>query len=113
MLEYLEAVRGLDLRVLAVDATAAEAMSAMLQDVKQPIGGCMLMAVTLIDRLFSRQDAASFDAVFAPKVGAMEVLRQSLDISSLDWVISFSSVSAFFGNAGQTSYARRAACHHC
>jgi hypothetical protein len=106
MLDYLETLPDLNLRVLAVDATSIEAMSAMLKDTKRSIGGCMLMAVTLIDRLFSRQDAASFDAVFAPKVGAMEALQRCLDVSSLDWLVSFSSVSAFFGNAGQTSYAR-------
>jgi hypothetical protein len=106
MLAYLESLPDLDLRLPAVDAASAKEMSAMLKGVQQPIGGCMLLAVALIDGLFSRQEASSFDAVFAPKVGAMAALQRSLDVATLDWLITFSSVSAFFGNAGQTSYAR-------
>jgi hypothetical protein len=45
------------------------------------------------------------DAPFNPKMGAFEVLNNVINMKKLDFLISFSSVSALFGNAGQTNYA--------
>jgi hypothetical protein len=106
MLAYLETLPDLDMRLVAVDATSVDGMSALITSIKHlPIGGCMLLAVTLVDRLFTKQDKTSFELAFAPKVGAMIALECCVDVSSLDFLLSFSSVSALFGNGGQTNYA--------
>jgi hypothetical protein len=65
----------------------------------------MLLSVVLADGLFSGLSAENFDAPFDPKIGAFEVLCHTIDTTKLDFLISFSSVSALFGNAGQTNYA--------
>lgn len=80
-------------------------MATLLKNVSAPLGGCVLMAALLNDRSFSAHTQESFDVVFPPKVQAFEVLERVLDISSLDFLITFSSISGVFGNPGQTNYA--------
>lgn len=65
----------------------------------------MILSAALIDRTFHAQTAETFEAPFPPKVGAFQVLEQAIDIESLDFLVTVSSVSAMFGNAGQTNYA--------
>jgi hypothetical protein len=67
----------------------------------------MLLAFVLEDQLFTSTtpSRASFERVFASKVGAFDVLRECIDISTLEFVICFTSVSGLFGSAGQTNYA--------
>jgi hypothetical protein len=106
MLAFLEQLPDLNLRLVAVDAADVGEMKMMVAGVVQPIGGVMLLSAVLNDKLFTRQDGSSFHSAFPSKVGAMRALQQVLDISCLDWLIAFTSVSGFFGNAGQTNYAR-------
>ncbi|KAG2743426.1 hypothetical protein P692DRAFT_201886592 [Suillus brevipes Sb2] len=70
-----------------------------------PLGGCMLLSVVLTDGLFSGLSTENFNTPFGPKIGAFDVLCHITDTNKLDLLISFSSVSALFGNAGQTNYA--------
>lgn len=65
----------------------------------------MLLSVLLNDRLFVSHTQESFERVFPPKVQAFEVLERVLDLNGLDFLVTFSSVSGMFGNAGQTNYA--------
>jgi len=75
-----------------------------MQGLHNPLGGCMLLSMVLADGLFSGLSAENFNAPFKPKMGAFEVLCDIVDMKKLDFLISFSSVSALFGNAGQTNY---------
>lgn len=77
----------------------------MLNNLSAPLGGCMLLSVLLNDRLFVSHTQESFERVFPPKVRAFEVLEHVFDINALDFLVTFSSVSGMFGNAGQTNYA--------
>ena len=65
----------------------------------------MLLSVLLNDRLFVSHTQESFERVFPPKVQAFEVLERVLALNDLDFLVTFSSVSGMFGNAGQTNYA--------
>ncbi|KAG2097390.1 hypothetical protein BD769DRAFT_246669 [Suillus cothurnatus] len=105
IIKYLESLPDLNLRIEAIDALCETDMKALVQRLQSPLGGCMLLSVVLADGLFSGLSAENFDAPFDPKIGAFEVLCHTIDTTKLDFLISFSSVSALFGNAGQTNYA--------
>ncbi len=77
----------------------------MLNNLTAPLGGCVLLSGFLHDRLFTSHTQESFELVFPPKVQAFEVLERVLDVNALDFLVTVSSISAMFGNAGQTNYA--------
>ena len=105
IIAYLETLPDLKLRIEATDALCEHDMRTLIQGLHSPLGGCMLLSMVLADGLFSGLSADNFNAPFKPKLGAFEVLRNIIDMKKLDFLISFSSVSALFGNAGQTNYA--------
>ncbi|KAG1725077.1 acyl transferase domain-containing protein [Suillus paluster] len=105
IMAYLESLPDLNLRIEATDALSEPDMKGLVQKLQSPLGGCMLLSVVLADGLFSGLSAENFNAPFKPKMGAFEVLYNIIDTNKLDFLISFSSVSALFGNAGQTNYA--------
>lgn len=102
ILSYLEKLKDLDIRVVCCDATSYLETKALLDSVKEPIAGCMLLAVTLSDRSFFLQSEETFSRPFS-KVEAFQVLEKAMNIDDLDFMIAFSSVTSF-GNAGQTNY---------
>ena len=63
------------------------------------------MTAILNDRTFAAQTEETFEGPFTAKVNAFQVLEETLDIASVDFVVTFSSVSGMFGNPGQTNYA--------
>jgi hypothetical protein len=76
-------------------------MNSLVKSITQPLAGCMLLSAVLRDRTFALQTRESFDVVFKSKTGAFSVLGEVVPISSLDWLVAFTSVSGFFGGAGQ------------
>ena len=108
LLEYLDSVEDLIIQTEAVDAASSDAMAALIDGIPKTktIGGCMLLSVVLHDRMFTSMTADDFEKPFPSKITAFEVIKKLIDIPSLDFFITFSSVSGFFGNAGQTNYAR-------
>ena len=105
MLHCLEALPDLNLQLVAVDARSKEGLQDLVSGLEKPLGGCMLLSVVLSDGLFSTQTQESYEAAFVPKTGAFETVESVVALDELDFVFSFSSVSAMFGNAGQTNYA--------
>lgn len=82
-------------------------MKEMLCSIGKVIGGCMILTAVLVDRTFPMQTPETFEAPFTAKTGAFEALEKAIDIGSLEFLLSFSSVSGLLGNAGQTNYSRR------
>lgn len=105
ILEYLESLPDLHLRLESCDASSKEAMSALIQQTARPIAGCILLSVVLSDRLFSKHTSETFHIPFPPKKGAFDALKEVVEIPSLDFLIALSS-AATFGSVGQTNYAR-------
>ncbi|KZT25643.1 hypothetical protein NEOLEDRAFT_1178119 [Neolentinus lepideus HHB14362 ss-1] len=105
ILKYLDSLPDLSLQTVAADAVSLEDVRRVVQGLDKPLGGCMILSAALIDRTFTAQTAETFEAPFPPKVGAFQVLEQAVNVESLDFLITVSSVSAMFGNAGQTNYA--------
>ena len=105
VLHHLRGLSDLTLQAPAVDATSEKDMAAILSNLSAPLGGCVLMAALLNDRIFSSHTQETFDVVFPPKVDAFTVLERVVDLNTLDFVVTYSSISGVFGNAGQTNYA--------
>ena len=71
-----------------------------------PVGGIFNVAVVYKDTLFQDQSISQFKEVCAPKAEAtrhLDKLSQEL-CPELDYFLTFSSLSANRGNAGQTNY---------
>ncbi|GJJ10518.1 Type I Iterative PKS [Clathrus columnatus] len=105
MVQHLENLPDLKLSLRAVDASNAIATSELIASLQKPIGGCFLMTMVLSDKSFTNQTKEDFEKVFASKTTAFRNLEQAIDINSLDFFVSFSSVAALFGSPGQSNYA--------
>ncbi|EIN09536.1 polyketide synthase [Punctularia strigosozonata HHB-11173 SS5] len=105
VLRYLTDLTDLDIKLLASDATNVTDLRRVLSAISCPIGGCMMLTAVLEDKMFASLTQDSFERVFAAKIGAFNALTQALDITSLDFLITFTSISGMFGSAGQTNYA--------
>ncbi|TFK49392.1 hypothetical protein OE88DRAFT_1662947 [Heliocybe sulcata] len=105
ILRHLESLPDLRLETVAADAISLEDVKRVVQGLTQPLGGCVVLSAAIVDRTFTAQTLETFEAPFPPKVRAFQNLEQAVSIQSLDFLITVSSVSAMFGNAGQTNYA--------
>lgn len=76
MFEYLEAKDDLRLSLVAVDATDVASTTALLNTI-----GCTRI-----------------------KLDAFAVAKEVIDFQSMDFIVSFTSVSVLFGFGGQTNY---------
>ncbi|WFC97961.1 Type I Iterative PKS [Malassezia yamatoensis] len=94
------------IKVMAADALNPVAMNDVFDTARSlgPIGGVFLMSVVLRDDQFMRMDKEKFDTVVKSKIGALNVVREILDINSLDFLFLFSSTAALFFNPGQANY---------
>lgn len=105
-LQKEERYPGVDFRVVAADALKTEDMQRTVDEATSlaPLGGVYLMAVTLADDQFTNMDAAKFKKVTDSKIGALNVVRKVIDVSSLDFLFLFSSTAALYWNPGQANY---------
>ena len=62
-------------------------------------------AGNLADKPIAKKTEQDFDLVYAPKVKGLENLLRCIDPNQLQYLVLFSSVVGFYGNAGQTDYA--------
>ena len=94
------------IKVMAADALNPAAMSDVLDTARSlgPIGGIFLMSVVLRDDQFMKMDKEKFDTVMQSKIGALNVLRELVDLDTIDFLFLFSSTAALFFNPGQVNY---------
>lgn len=102
----MESQEDLNLELVACDALNTTETAAFLEKVHLPIGGCFLMPLVLRDALFLQQTQNAFDLVRQSKVEAFDVLSSLCDVKVMDFFVAFSSVTALWGNVGQSNYAR-------
>lgn len=105
ILKYLLSRVDLNLQAATADGASQQEMANVVAALPRPLGGCALLAVRLRDGMFATLTKGAFEDVFTPKVQAFEVLENVIDMKSLDFFVSFSSVCGLFGNPGQTNYA--------
>ncbi|KAK7452697.1 Mycolipanoate synthase [Stygiomarasmius scandens] len=107
VLNYLEQLRDLNITIESSDAASLGDLKSLSSRLERPVGGCMLLTAVLEDQPFTPTTPSyeSFSRVFASKTGVFDAVRRAIDITALDFVICFTSISGLFGSAGQTNYA--------
>jgi NAD(P)-dependent dehydrogenase (short-subunit alcohol dehydrogenase family) len=70
-----------------------------------PISGILHGAGNLADKLIEKKTVADFETVYAAKVQGLENLLRCIPPEQLNYLVLFSSVAGFYGNAGQADYA--------
>ncbi|WP_146662841.1 beta-ketoacyl synthase N-terminal-like domain-containing protein, partial [Enhygromyxa salina] len=102
----LDAEPGLSHRRVDVgDAAAVAAVVAKLRAELGPIRGVFHTAGVLRDGFALTKALADLRAVAAPKIAGLAALRTATAADELDFLVSFSSIAAHVGSAGQTDYA--------
>jgi NAD(P)-dependent dehydrogenase (short-subunit alcohol dehydrogenase family) len=99
---------GVPFRYHSLDVRDEVAFAALVRSVYQEHGkidGVIHAAGLLGDSLLVGKSGESFDRIFDTKVKPALVLTRELQPESLRFLAFFSSVSARFGNIGQTDYA--------
>jgi NAD(P)-dependent dehydrogenase (short-subunit alcohol dehydrogenase family)/acyl carrier protein len=95
-------------RYLAVDVRDGEAVTRVLEQVRQelgPITGLIHAAGVLADKTIAEKTSEQFDRVFDTKVLGLRNLLAATAGDPLALLCLFSSVAGRFGNAGQADYA--------
>lgn len=102
------AATGAEVIYQPVDVRDADALRDVVRNVITrygPVRGVIHAAGVLEDRLIKDKTAEQFTKVFETKVVGLRNLLAELDLDALKLVVFFSSVSARYGNVGQSDYA--------
>ncbi|MEM9908362.1 MAG: SDR family NAD(P)-dependent oxidoreductase [Cyanobacteria bacterium P01_D01_bin.44] len=70
-----------------------------------PITGIIHGAGSLADKRIEKKTEQDYDRVYQPKVQGLANLLSCVPAEQLEYLVLFSSVAGFYGNAGQTDYA--------
>jgi NAD(P)-dependent dehydrogenase (short-subunit alcohol dehydrogenase family) len=106
-LREIEAVGG-QAEYLSADVTDYEHLRTQVAAVTHrwgPISGIVHGAGNLADKLIEKKTVADFETVYAAKVQGLDNLLRCIPAEQLNYLVLFSSVVGFYGNAGQTDYA--------
>jgi len=69
------------------------------------VNGIIHGAGVLADRLVHQKSLTDFDRVLSVKIDGLQNLLACIPFQQLEYLVLFSSVAAFYGNAGQADYA--------
>jgi NAD(P)-dependent dehydrogenase (short-subunit alcohol dehydrogenase family) len=110
IIETLQAVKaaGGEAEYLSVDITDPLELQQKLEGPVSRLGsisGIIHGAGNLADKLIEKKTSSDFDLVFSPKINGLENMLASAPVSQLKFLVLFSSVVGFYGNAGQADYA--------
>ncbi|WP_096671632.1 type I polyketide synthase [Dolichospermum compactum] len=93
---------------LSVDITDTVLLESKLADVIERFGaitGIIHGAGNLADKRIEKKSIQDFENVYAAKVKGLENLLRCVPANQLQYLVLFSSVVGFYGNAGQSDYA--------
>ena len=94
---------------ISVDITDAEALSAKLTPAIKELGGVITGIIhgagNLADKRIEKKTEQDFDRVYGAKINGLNNLLSCVSINQLEYLVLFSSVAGFYGNAGQADYA--------
>jgi len=92
----------------SADVTDAKSFVSALGSAETELGkisGVIHGAGNLADKRIENKTSSDFDLVVNTKIKGLENILQAVDPESLKFLVLFSSVAGFYGNAGQTDYA--------
>jgi NAD(P)-dependent dehydrogenase (short-subunit alcohol dehydrogenase family) len=84
--------------------SAKDTMKEIKKEGMAPVKGAMHLAAVLDDALLPKLTRAHFEKSFGAKVEGARNLHDALDMSTLDFLVLFSSTSALMGSPGQGNY---------
>ena len=90
------------------DATDLNSLQDAVQKARAEVGslhGAIHSALVLKDKTIANMDEATFREALAPKVMGSVLFHHVLQDDPLDFMLFFSSVQSYLGNAGQSNYA--------
>jgi NAD(P)-dependent dehydrogenase (short-subunit alcohol dehydrogenase family) len=93
---------------IAADVTDENSFSEQVKQAEAQLGqisGVIHGAGNLADKKIENKTAGDFDLVVNTKVRGLSSVLKCVDLHKLKFLVLFSSVAGFFGNAGQTDYA--------
>ncbi|HEX2925509.1 MAG TPA: SDR family NAD(P)-dependent oxidoreductase, partial [Ruminiclostridium sp.] len=99
---------GGDVLYLQADGTDYDSMVGVVAKVKERFGqinGAFHSAIVLKDKTLANMDEDTFRSALSPKTEASMVLYKVLRDEPIDFLVYFSSIQSFTGNAGQGNYA--------
>jgi NAD(P)-dependent dehydrogenase (short-subunit alcohol dehydrogenase family) len=110
VLQTLDAIRqaGGQAEYLNADVTNFDSLQAQVAAITQrlgPISGILHGAGNLADKFIEKKTEQDFETVYAAKVQGLENLLRCIPAEQLNYLVLFSSVAGFYGNAGQADYA--------
>jgi hypothetical protein len=89
---------------LSADVTDRSALKEKLSPYAPKINGMLHGAGALADKYIQDKTEQDFELVYGVKVDGLKNLLSFISPSQLDYLILFSSVAGFYGNAGQADY---------
>jgi NAD(P)-dependent dehydrogenase (short-subunit alcohol dehydrogenase family) len=102
-LDEIEAVGG-KAGYIQADITTPEDLKEKLSPLIKDINGLLHGAGALADKYIEDKKEADFELVYGVKVGGLRNLLDLIPPQQLNYLILFSSVAGFYGNAGQADY---------
>ncbi len=102
------AAAGAEAEYISVDVTDAIALSEQVNQVVERWGaitGIIHGAGNLADKRIENKTIQDFETVYGAKVKGLENLLHCVPPEQLQYLVLFSSVVGFYGNAGQSDYA--------
>ncbi|KAJ7572119.1 hypothetical protein C8J56DRAFT_993487 [Mycena floridula] len=102
---YLDQQSDLHLQYEVANGASESEMRSLVDHLSPPPTACFILTGVLYDGPFATRDVEQFEQSFSSKVTVLETLRKTINLSSLDFIVAFSSVAGFFGNANQSPYA--------
>ncbi|MCK4801133.1 MAG: SDR family NAD(P)-dependent oxidoreductase [Anaerolineales bacterium] len=89
---------------LQADITNIEQLKDRLNPYTSKINALVHGAGSLADKLIEEKQESDFDLVYGVKVDGLRNLLSLIPTEQLEYVVLFSSVAGFYGNAGQADY---------
>jgi NAD(P)-dependent dehydrogenase (short-subunit alcohol dehydrogenase family) len=95
---------GGQVQYIQADITDPEDLETKLSGVSEGINGLLHGAGSLADKLIEDKTEADFELVYGVKVDGLKNILDIISPANLQFIIFFSSVAGFYGNAGQADY---------
>ncbi|MCL2287345.1 MAG: SDR family NAD(P)-dependent oxidoreductase [Firmicutes bacterium] len=110
IMDTINAIKSAGGRVLyeACDVRDTKLLKQVIEKSEQELGsitGLIHGAGNIEDKKIQRKTVDDFDNVFGSKIEGLETCLNCLDTGKLKYLVLFSSIAGYFGNAGQSDYA--------